>query len=613
MKRFHAHLQALELDKKMAKRMQTHSRTDGCIVTAFMLLPIDRASTEIIPLFGIFCMGVVIGLIFVNGYQYYRHRSTKKLTQHETLPMPPATQPSLNQPADDMTQSALLAMLSHEIRTPLNTILGMVELPMRNIRLPRESRQHLSQALQAIEALQNILDNILDLSQLQLGKASLKSAPVNLASLFDNLAKLYHVVTTQKGLDFHYELSIHERRSVVISEGKLRQILNNLLANAVKFTDKGQISLIVRSYPAQPNTLRLTITINDTGIGISEQELHHLFEPFSQASEHIQHRFGGTGLGLYISKQLTQLMGGSLAIESLPGEGTCVDLHFEFPLAMEEAGTEGKNQKGPHKQEIVFSSFANNMSALIVDDSDSIRHLLKRQLERMGFAVTVASSGLEAEQRWFSGQFNLILVDYHMPGFSGPEVVRHLRALESQYHDTGSAIIGFTADTEPESENAFIQAGASMCLNKPVRYSLLYSAVRSLVHDKHAATTHPSLYWLDRHKLKELSSHNSHFEKTFLLSVKENNHVDINVAQNAYAKHDFDRLFQALHRLSGALRLICHNPLASQLDTLIQAVRKREHKTIGPLFEDTLNKLHALDDEITHYLAILEKANTEKI
>jgi len=365
--------------------------------------------------------------------------------------------------------------MSHELRTPLNAIIGYAQL-LRRERLPLNERQAAGLATihESGQHLLTLINDILDLARVEAGKMNLQPAPVHLGAFLRVVVDIMRVKAEEKGLAFNYEPAAGLPDTVTIDETRLRQVLLNLLGNAVKFTDRGSVSLRVTAAPPDPQddaaTTRLRFDVADSGIGMSAHQIGHLFQPFEQVAD-APRRAGGTGLGLAISQQLVRLMGGTIEVASEPGKGST----FSFALPVRAAA--GSPAVLPPPGTIVGYE-GERKRLLIVDDVPQNRAMLVDLLQGTGFVVAAASNGLECLVLLDSFKPDLIVMDVMMPVIDGNETTRRIRRTPGWRE---VPVVAVTASVGPEDERKSREAGANAFLGKPVNLDALLATIGSLL------------------------------------------------------------------------------------------------------------------------------------
>lgn len=363
-------------------------------------------------------------------------------------------------------KTVFLAAMSHEVRTPLTGILGYTELLMDEP-LTSTQRDYARRLQIAGVGLSTLVDDILDFSKIEAGEIDIVEAPFSLAGLIANCLSISSMTARKKELRLRSEIDPALPEAVLGDEPRLRQVLLNLLNNAVKFTDDGSVTLRAarRSDPGVGECIRFEVA--DTGIGIEPSRQHRLFQDFSQASASIQHEYGGTGLGLAISRRLVELMGGEIGLESGGGRGST--FWFTVPLAKAET-------VDPERLDEVDAAGVASGRILLAEDAPQNRDLVRTILERQGYRVDVACDGEEAVAAVRSTAYDLVLMDIQMPRMDGATATRQIRQMPGRAGKV--PIIAMTANVLPEQLRCFRKAGLSDQIAKPFRKHQLIEKVR---------------------------------------------------------------------------------------------------------------------------------------
>jgi signal transduction histidine kinase/DNA-binding response OmpR family regulator len=366
----------------------------------------------------------------------------------------------------NQAKSAFLTNMSHELRTPLNAILGYAQIFKRDKSLGERQAAGLNTIQHSGEQLLMLINDILDLSKVEAGKLELYPETISLQSFLRGIADIIRVKTEEKNLLLVFDVSPDLPQAVRADGKRLRQVLLNLLCNAVKFTDYGQVRLCVHMGAAE----RIRFRVQDTGIGIHEDQLEAIFQPFEQAGE-AQRRIGGAGLGLAITKQLVRLMGGDMHVQSRPGEGSA--FWFEVELSAAAGGIAEADVK-----QIVTGYQGTRKTILVVDDVAANRAVAIDMLEPIGFEMAEASNGREALEKAQALQPDLILMDIVMPVMDGLEATRRLRELPA-FKD--APIIAVSASASGQDQERYLAAGGSAFLTKPIDYDSLLAHIATLL------------------------------------------------------------------------------------------------------------------------------------
>ena len=371
--------------------------------------------------------------------------------------------------AANRAKSIFLANMSHEFRTPLNAILGFTQLMTGAAELTSEQQANLAIIGRSGEYLLDLINNVLEMSKIEAGQVTLQERPCNLQRLLENLKEMLQLQAEGKGLTLIFDVAPDVPRYVRTDESKLRQVLINLLDNAIKFTTAGSVTLRVRRLPGLPAgtpSQQLHFEVEDTGPGISQEELAAVFEPFVQ-TELGQQAQNGTGLGIPISRQFVRLMGGDIIVESELGRGSTFKFDVRTGL-VEETAIPPTLTAQPTRQVVGLEPGQPIYRLLIVEDQPPSRALLTRMLAPLGFAVREAAEGQAALDIWQKWKPHLIWMDIRMPVMDGLEATRRIRALE-RTADRRTIIIALTAITFADERDQILAAGCDDFMRKPFR------------------------------------------------------------------------------------------------------------------------------------------------
>ncbi len=504
-------------------------------------------------------------------------------------------------------KDSFLATMSHEIRTPLGGLLGMMEL-LRLSQLNADQAEMLHMAQNSGKNLLRIVDDILDWSKIEAGKLQLSPRPTSIREQVENVKNTYAQLASAKGVLLHAKIDPKLSVAHLFDPLRISQILNNFTSNAVKFTSHGEVEIIVELLSAQDGNERVRFSVRDTGIGISKQQQAHLFEQYEQASSETARMYGGTGLGLAICSRLAELMEGSIGVESQAHVGSTFYIAINLPVANRQAQKDiikklEKQQKHDDLPDVSPLAVGANSLVLVVDDHPVNRTVLKQQLEQLGLKVKVAESGIVGLSMWWTGHFDLVITDCHMPGMDGYELARGIREIEQHDERKRIPIIAWTANVFADENQNITSAGMDDLLTKPTELHNLKNMLikwlgggqRQLLSDADGKTKKQAI------KVEDVESAiNFSILKKFALSpamqaemLKEfniHNRNDIATLHAHLKDGNPEGVARAAHRIKGACRMVG----ALQLEDICSAIESAARE--GDMVAAQLGS--KLDDEV---------------
>ena len=376
-------------------------------------------------------------------------------------------------------KSEFLALMSHELRNPLNGVVGFTSLLM-NTDLTRAQRDHIAMIHSSGETLLGMIDEILDFNRIDSSRPDIKETPFSLRRLIGDVADIFRLQSDRKGVALSVDYPDNVGDFFSGDHQRIRQVLNNLVGNAVKFTERGSVEIRLAEEPlADPEDqgrVGVRMAVIDTGIGIEKEEAARLFAPFSQANQSIASRFGGTGLGLVIAKNLTDALGGSLTLESQPGRGTT--FFFMVPMMRSDAGAVVAEETEMNSRH--FLSRFEEIPArriLVAEDNSTNQRVVQQLLERLGHEAVVVRDGREALDALKKETFDLLLLDIRMPGIDGYAVTQAVREGKCGLEKRSMPIVAVTAHAMAEDREKTREAGMDGHLTKPFDLEKLARAV----------------------------------------------------------------------------------------------------------------------------------------
>ena len=446
-------------------------------------------------------------------------------------------------------KSQFLATMSHELRTPMNGVLGMIDV--LEAEGPGKDQKHtLMMMRESAQVLLRNINDLLDYSRIEAGGLRLEELPFLLKDLIDGAVEVFQPQAARKGLSLLGVVTPGSADAFMGDPTRVRQIIFNLLSNALKFTDRGGIMLRAGAEPASGDFARVTLSVRDTGIGISAEQQSRLFRPFTQVDNSITRRFGGSGLGLSIVKQLAELMSGDVTVHSLPGSGATFTVTLKLKPAFADLRPGGvSNLQFAAPQPIAALPANIRGRALVVDDNPINCEVLLRQLKVLGIAAEPAADGFAGFSAWRAGDYDVVFADVHMPLMDGFTMTAEIRSIETNERRERTPIIAVTADALAGEEERCRAAGMDDYLAKPVGLDSLRKVLQRWLPDRDAKA--PAI---DPTVLDPWVENDGSARRNILLKFSETVSSSSQDIEKAIATGDLATLRSAAHRLrSGAL------------------------------------------------------------
>jgi signal transduction histidine kinase/ActR/RegA family two-component response regulator len=408
-------------------------------------------------------LGILIlllaGLVWRNKIQQREEKALKKINEQLQLARQQADSANLG-------KSQFLANMSHELRTPFNGVMGLLGL-LQKTPLNPEQTDLVQVANDSAKHLLMLLNDILDMSALEAGKISLHMEPVHWSSFLRGIEAIFQPLAAQKNLHFEIHNQFEEDLWLETDSTRQRQILFNLITNAIKFTEKGQVILHVRRFDDEEKRPWLELRVQDSGIGMDEKALGQLFQRFCQVDSGLSRQFAGTGLGLQISLSLARLMGGDITVQSLPQQGSTFTVVLPLHLGAPPQPTAAPPMASTAKVETLAHGLNSSVRILAAEDNPVNQKYLSLILARMGYQAKFCDNGQQAVEAVVEAEFDLILMDIHMPVMDGFTATRAIRALA--WPKSQTPIIALTADVLQDAKNQAKSAGVSAFISKPIK------------------------------------------------------------------------------------------------------------------------------------------------
>jgi signal transduction histidine kinase/CheY-like chemotaxis protein/HPt (histidine-containing phosphotransfer) domain-containing protein len=470
--------------------------------------------------------------------------------------------------AESATQakSSFLANMSHEIRTPMNGVIGMIDL-LAATRLDEEQRDFADLARRSALGLMSILNDVLDFSKIEAGKLTLDPVPADVRRAVGDVVSAMTPQAAERGLDLILDIDDDVPPRLVLDPARLKQVLFNLVGNALKFTPKGHVAVVVDVEACAVDRAILRVEVRDTGIGIDPEATRLLFQPFTQADASVKRRFGGTGLGLSIVKRLVEMMGGEITVSTEPGKGTAFSFTLTGGIDAPSLADPAPVAAGTAIPSVAGSeALAVSGHVLVVEDNAVNQKVARRMLEKLGCTVDIASDGAAGVEAWIQGRYDLVLMDVHMPVMDGLTATREIRRRE---RGVRTRIIGLTADVFASRLQECRDAGMDGCVPKPIDLESLGRAIHRLGPAAADAADCTADRPLDIRYFEELSNGDAAFVDDLLADFSSDVEATLGKLEKCIGEGDRLTIARLAHRLKGT-------SATSRAEVVRQAAEKLE-------------------------------------
>ncbi|MBC7963244.1 MAG: response regulator, partial [Steroidobacteraceae bacterium] len=492
-------------------------------------------------------------------------------------------------------KSDFLATMSHEIRTPMNGIIGMAEL-LGATPLADEQLLYLNNIAVSADNLLQIINEILDFSKIEAGRMELDPHPFNPRELLENSLLPLRLKSESVGVALQIAVAASCPSIIIGDGGKFRQIIVNLVGNSVKFTKQGAINVTLSSTSAEENQTTFQLCVSDTGIGMSAEVCRRIFQPFTQADSSTSRSYGGTGLGLAITSRLIEMMGGSVAVESCPGQGSTFTVGLPFGIGQESA-------EAPLSTAAVISEYAGTpLSILLAEDVPINQQLAIIVIEKMGHRVALASNGVEAVALFKDGRFDLVFMDMQMPEMDGLQATLAIRKLEIE-RGSRVPIIAMTANVSESDRQSCLEVGMDDFIPKPVRLQTIRAAISrhtaagaqpTPAAVESAAPTAPEAVHFNRSDLLERLGGRAELVPKFLGMFTTSVAETLLRLKSAVDCSNADEIHRQAHTIKGAAANIAAPRIRDQATLLDEMAKAGE-------LDGILRQMELLEAEFEHF------------
>ncbi len=468
-----------------------------------------------------------------------------------------------------------LANMSHEIRTPINGIIGMTNL-LSDTALSKNQYKYLDNITNSADNLLVIINDVLDFSKLEAGKIEFEQVEFNIYSLLEKLIDTFKFKTKQKNLYLKLDINNNVPEYLFGDKIRLNQILTNLISNAMKFTEKGGVSIKVRAVENDINNITIFFLVIDTGIGISKDKIKTIFLSFSQASSDTTRKYGGTGLGLTISKQLVELQGGKIYVKSIPNKGSTFSFNITFKKSNKTQKTPGKTISVKTKETFENLNYHFKKSILLVEDNEINQLFVVTLLKKISINVDVANNGRIAIEKYKNNYYDLILMDLHMPEMDGYETTQYIRN-NFGINKKNVPIIALTAAAIKGEKEKCINVGMNDYISKPFKQENFFTKITKFISNPINIKEEITNKFVNLSYLKSVAENDNNIIIEFINIFKSQVPEFIKELNTAYNAKDWQTLGAVAHRAKSSVAMLGITQLESDMKNLeISAKEEKE-------------------------------------